>query len=112
MGAACPVHDTEARGASFSSYSGLPREGLPIPVPDETSPLLRDQPTQGTKENLSGRWHAPRLSATAFVDRNTGLLLVAASQFLFASMNIMVKWLNSLNEPVPTLEVCDSSRAV
>ena len=83
-----------------------------MPAPDETSPLLRDQRTQGTKENLSERWHSARLSASTFVDRNTGLLLVAASQFFFASMNISVKWLNSLNEPVPTLEVCDTSRAV
>ena len=111
MGAAHPVYDTETHSA-FSSYSGLPREGLPMPAPDETSPLLRDQRTQGTRENFPGRWHSARLYTSAFVDRNTGLLLVAASQFFFASMNVSVKWLNSLNEPVPTLEVCDSFRMV
>ncbi|KAI0247427.1 hypothetical protein BJV78DRAFT_1364195 [Lactifluus subvellereus] len=104
MVTACPVYATETRGAS-SSYSELPREGLPIPGPDETSPLLRDQRTQRTKENLSERWHSARLSASTFVDRNTGLLLVAASQFFFALMGISVKWLSSLNEPVPTLEL-------
>ena len=113
MRAARPVCDTETCGA-FSSYPGLPEEGLPMPVPapDETLPLLRDQRTQGTKENFSGKWHSAQLSTSTFVDRNTGLLLVAASQFFFASMNISVKWLHNLNEPVPTLEVCDSSGAV
>ena len=39
------------------------------------------------------------------VKDNTGLLLVAASQFFFSLMNVAVKKLNSLDKPVPTLEV-------
>ena len=36
---------------------------------------------------------------------NAGLLLVAASQAFFALMNVAVKKLNSLDPPVPALEV-------
>lgn len=39
------------------------------------------------------------------VASNKGLLLVAAAQFFFAIMNLMVKKLNSLDPPVPALEV-------
>ncbi|KAF4621973.1 hypothetical protein D9613_009250 [Agrocybe pediades] len=37
--------------------------------------------------------------------RNTGLLLVAASQAFFSLMNVAVKKLNSIDPPVPTLEL-------
>ena len=40
------------------------------------------------------------------VVNNTGLLLVTASQAFFALMNVAVKKLNSLDPPVPPLEVC------
>ncbi|EPQ53268.1 DUF6-domain-containing protein [Gloeophyllum trabeum ATCC 11539] len=40
-----------------------------------------------------------------FVERNTGLLMVASSQFFFALQNASVKRLNSLEDPVPTLEL-------
>jgi hypothetical protein len=33
------------------------------------------------------------------------MLLVVASQFFLSAMNVSVKFLNSLDEPVPTLEV-------
>ncbi|KAF8259028.1 integral membrane protein DUF6 [Lactarius quietus] len=36
---------------------------------------------------------------------NAGLLLVAASQVFFSAMNLSVKVLNSLDEPVPTFEL-------
>lgn len=42
----------------------------------------------------------------SFVRTNAGLLLVAASQGFFALMNVAVKKLNSLDPPVPALEVC------
>jgi hypothetical protein len=66
--------------------------------PDETSPLLRTNHTHR-------RWHSVRSSVSVFFDDNAGLLLVAASQLFFSGMNISVKWLNSLDEPVPMLEV-------
>ena len=46
----------------------------------------------------------------AFFNKNAGLSLVAASQFFFSAMNMCVKWLNSLDEPVPILEVRIESR--
>ncbi|KAF8499631.1 integral membrane protein DUF6 [Russula emetica] len=53
----------------------------------------------------SERWHSARSSVSAFFDKNAGLSLIAASQFFFSAMNICVKWLNSLDEPVPILEL-------
>ena len=49
---------------------------------------------------------------SAFIDENSGLLLVAASQFFFSGMNLSVKLLNGLDEPVPTLEVSVGSSVV
>jgi hypothetical protein len=66
---------------------------------DETSPLL---PTNSAKYSHSETW---RSSVSTFFDENAGLSLVAASQFFFSGMHICVKWLNSLDEPVPMLEV-------
>jgi hypothetical protein len=82
---------------------------MPIPVLDEMSPLLRHEHSQGTKENPSGRWNSV---ASAFVNRDTGLLLVAGSQLFFSVMLVTVKWLTSLEEPVPTLEVCAAPTVV
>ncbi|KAH9961745.1 hypothetical protein BC827DRAFT_1131223 [Russula dissimulans] len=68
---------------------------------DETSPLLR------TNRHDPARvvpWLSTRSSLSAFLEKNAGLLLVTASQFFFSAMNISVKWLNSLDKPVPTLE--------
>ena len=104
------VNTIETRALSYSSDSELPREGLP-PL-DETSPLLQPKHTQGTKRNLSERWHFAKSSASSSIGNNTGLLLVATSQFFFSLMNVSVKWLNSLDEPVPTLEVCCTSRDI
>ncbi|KAF8476334.1 hypothetical protein DFH94DRAFT_758614 [Russula ochroleuca] len=66
---------------------------------DETSPLL---PTNSAKYSHSETW---RSSVSTFFDENAGLSLVAASQFFFSGMHICVKWLNSLDEPVPMLEL-------
>ena len=64
---------------------------------NETSPLL---PSKHTPRRTIFAWWK------SFFDDNLGLLLVAASQFFFSGMNVSVKWLNSSDEPVPTLEVC------
>ena len=39
------------------------------------------------------------------VEDNIGLLLVASSQLFFSLMNVGVKTLNSLDLPVPAMEV-------
>ena len=108
MANASHVDSTEV--PEFSSFhSKLSRDNLPITVLDEMSPLLRHERSQGAKENPSGRWHS---AASAFVERNTGLLLVAGSQLFFSVMLVTVKWLTSLADPVPTLEVCAAPTVV
>jgi len=76
---------------------------LDTAVLSDTSPLLQ---REGSKErrSLSRRWPQP-FAASALVEKNAGLLLVGASQFFFAASNVTVKWLNSLDEHVPILEV-------
>ena len=90
---------------SASTCASLPLD-LTLPAgavsANETSPLLPSK-------------HMPRRAIFAwlnsFFDDNSGLLLVAASQFFFSGMNVSVKWLNSSDEPVPTLEVCVCTKA-
>jgi hypothetical protein len=107
MGATRSTHVAVAQGESSPSDSELPGED--IPVPDEASPLLHGRDSQELRQNTFGRWFSTQLSASAFLNNNAGLLLVAASQFFFPAMGISVKWLNSLDEPVPTLEVCNTN---
>lgn len=90
--------DTREAPAQLSSPD-LERTEEALSGPDEASPLLQDG---RARRSLSER---SRLAASAFMDKNAGLLLVAASQFFFAISNVCVKWLNSLDEHVPILEV-------
>jgi hypothetical protein len=103
----------ETCGAFPSDHVSF-RGGLPISAPNDTSPLLQGQLPrgQGTGQNLSRRCHPARLSASGFIDRNAGLLLVAASQFFISAMHVSVKWLNTMDEPVPILEVCRPFKAI
>ena len=72
---------------------------------NETTPLLRTNRPRVLQWNYL-EWSSPaRSAASAFVDENSGLLLIAASQFFFSGMNLSVKLLNGLDEPIPTLEV-------
>jgi hypothetical protein len=109
MANASPFDSTETLEEFTSLHSKLSRDDRPIPVLDEMSPLLRHERSQGTMENPSGRWHS---AASAFVERNTGLLLVAGSQLFFSVGLVAVKWLTSLDEPVPILEVCAAPTVV
>lgn len=45
-------------------------------------------------------------STKEVINNNTGLLLVVASEVFYASMGVSVKFLNDIDPPVPTLEVC------
>jgi len=94
------AHSVHASIASSSPKPSARRDGLPDP--DETSPLLLGiNGARALQSSRSKRWN----SLSAFFDKNAGLSLVAASQFFFSAMHICVKWLNSLDEPVPMLEV-------
>jgi hypothetical protein len=74
---------------------------------NETTPLLRThRPRLDVLQwNHSDWWSPSRSAVSAFIDQNSGLLLIAASQFFFSGMNLSVKLLNGLDEPIPTLEV-------
>jgi hypothetical protein len=85
------------RGPQFTSGPHPSARRDDLADPDETSPLLGTNGAHALKPSH----HA----LSAFFDKNAGLCLVAASQFFFSAMNICVKWLNSLDEPVPILEV-------
>ena len=93
--------DSRETQAALSSPD-LERSEETLSVPDEASPLLQ-QDGRGPR-SLSTRC---RSALSAFIDKNAGLLLVAASQFFFAVSNVFVKWLNSLDDHVPILEVRD-----
>ena len=99
-----PIHAPTTSYASLSSNSDLPtsREGQPI-ASDETSPLLIPRHAYVHQPTISGSWCS---ALSSFFDDNAGLLLVAASQIFYSAMSMSVKVLNSLDEPVPTLEVC------
>jgi hypothetical protein len=108
MATADSVRTSVACGPQFSSgpTPSARRDGLADP--DETSPLLGTNSARALQPSHSERWHF----LSAFFDKNAGLSLLIASQFFFSSMNICVKWLNSLDEPVPILEVRIGSRMV
>jgi hypothetical protein len=75
-------------------------------VYDGASPLLPPDHELVSRRRFSEWW---RSAASAFLDRNAGLLLVATAQFFFAASNVCVKWLNGLDEQVPILEVRGNS---
>ena len=90
--------------ASSSAKPSDRRDGLADP--DETSSLLGTNSAHALQSSHSERWH----SLSTFFDKNAGLSLLVASQFFFTAMSMCVKWLNSLDEPVPILEVGIRSR--
>ncbi|KAJ6510509.1 hypothetical protein C8R45DRAFT_964356 [Mycena sanguinolenta] len=52
-----------------------------------------------------GRWHSVVHSVHEFISFNAGLLLVTAAQAVFSLVNVAVKTLQNLDEPVSTLEL-------
>ena len=110
-----PQHsvDTAGRWAPLSSSDReFPAIRDHFAHPDETTSLLRTSRDRVSQWNYSEWWFSARSAVSTFSDKNAGLLLVAASQFFFSGMNISVKWLSSLDEPIPTLEVCADLRMV
>ena len=100
------IYTAETRDASSSPDA--PAEELP--VPNETSPLLQPRRAEGLKQNFSEQWHPARSAVAAFINKNAGMLSIVVSQFFFSAMNVSVKFLTSLSEPVPTLEVSRTRR--
>lgn len=85
----------------------VPQAATPVTILP-SSPQASQPPnsTDGSQSHGEiGRWATFVSQVSEIVASNQGLLLVAASQFFFALMNLMVKKLNSLDPPVSALEV-------
>jgi hypothetical protein len=84
---------------------GLPSSGLEFPTsranPDESLPLLGTDPGRVLHWGHSERWY----SVSNFFDKNAGLSLIVAAEFFISAMNVCIKWVNGLDEPVPVLEL-------
>jgi len=108
MAVSCPLNTSNSprRDASLSPTSDLPTCGEG-PLLDESSPLLKHKSTHFHRKAIYER---RCIAWSSFLDDNLGLLLVGLSQFFFSAMGTAVKWLNSLDEPVPTLEVNETRR--
>ncbi|KAH9974968.1 hypothetical protein BGW80DRAFT_1204444 [Lactifluus volemus] len=80
-------------------------EGLA--VANETSPLLQHRHTGGLgrRQIVSEQRFPARSSISTFIDNNSGMFFIVASQFFYTAMNVTVQFLNRLDEPVPTLEI-------
>lgn len=76
-----------------------------IPVPQSPVESFEIEECGRSKRRCLSRAKVVWRGAVTTFKSNTGILLVAASQFFFALMNVAVKKLNSLDEPVSTLEV-------
>lgn len=87
------VHTMSGPGAV--SFTPMPQS------PVESFEIEEDTNKERCLSRMKVVW---RGAVTAFRN-NTGILLVASSQFFFALMNVAVKKLNSLDEPMSTLEV-------
>ncbi|KAH9008780.1 hypothetical protein EDB84DRAFT_1549747 [Lactarius hengduanensis] len=106
MATARPVYPSAISCVSSSPHSDLPAGEESASLPDETSPLL---PKHTPRRAISEWWNSVR---SPIFDDNLGLLLVAASQFFFSAMSMSVKWLNSSDEAVPTLELIQVRMAI
>ena len=86
----------------YPPNSDLPSSEEGPLIPDETPPVFKPMHMHAHQPTFSGSRHS---SLSSFLDDNAGLLLVLASQLFASAMNLSVKVLNSLDEPVPALEV-------
>jgi hypothetical protein len=84
-----------------------PGTAAAVTILQSSSSSTPSQPPNSTHDSHeeTGRRTAFVSQVLQIVANNKGLLLVAAAQLFFSVMNLMVKKLNSLDPPVPTLEV-------
>lgn len=93
-----PIRPNSSKGNTVLTDDDDYDELEDLEVCDNSERTLRTKLLRPFKQALK--------TCTDFVRANAGLLLVASSQAFFALMNVAVKKLNSLDTPVPTLEVC------
>ena len=98
-----PSYNSVAQSALLSSGFESPPDG--VDIQEETSPLL--QPKCAPRKTISERW---KYTWSSFLDDNFGLFLIATAELFITGMNTTVKLLNSLDEPVPVIEVCNVPR--
>ena len=79
----------------------------PMPVFTRYLPLSQQQDEPALPHNAtpSGWWALRKSHAVCFIAENAGLLLVICAASIFASMDLSVKLLETLDLPTPTLEV-------
>ncbi|KAJ7207926.1 hypothetical protein GGX14DRAFT_698092 [Mycena pura] len=78
-----------------TSGSTLTPPDFSLPAPEADSEL-----------EPRSRWRAALDGVREFLSLNAGLFLVTASQAVFSLVNVAVKQLQSVDDPVSTLEVC------
>ncbi|KAK7682025.1 hypothetical protein QCA50_014989 [Cerrena zonata] len=81
-------------------YHELPDEGEDLP---NSAPSTRRTTTR--RVEMPGPLRRLYMGTRETIQNNTGMLLIAASQAFFSLMNVAVKKLNSLENPVPALEL-------
>jgi hypothetical protein len=89
---------------SRATYIALTPEAEDFPTPRFPTTFI-PAPQASESPGLNTRWQEIVSQAFGLFTSNAGLLLVAASQFFFSLMNLAVKKLNSIEPPVPALEV-------
>lgn len=93
--------------SSRTAYTALTPEVSEFGI----SQFTNDGPISSTFTESHGshpfkaRWNALTSRVLAIIASNTGLLLIAASQLFFTFVNVAVKKLNSIDPPIPALEV-------
>ena len=102
---------------SSMQVDSLPRPGdagpmtkATDPSSSESSPLLRSRSPEDPHNELDEVAHESRSKRFVLVIRdvfqmNIGLFLITLAQFAFSWMNLAVKKLDSLDPPVPMMEV-------
>ena len=67
--------------------------------------LSQQQDEPALPHNATPWWALRKSHAVCFIAENAGLLLVICAASIFASMDLSVKLLETLDLPTPTLEV-------
>ncbi|KAF8810383.1 hypothetical protein BYT27DRAFT_6493655 [Phlegmacium glaucopus] len=105
--------------SSRNAYTAITPEYADFPIPhtsipsglnpSSSKPHAEDHeeyiPSDEGEGTVPSRIHSWLASANGVRQRNTGLLLVIASQVFLSLMNVAVKMLNSIDPPVTTLEL-------
>lgn len=79
--------------------------------PSRAEETLQDSSSYNdASQRKKTQWRRYTTQGLDLIHNNIGLLLVASSELFFSLMNLAVKELNTIEPPVPTLEVCISIR--